>query len=164
MSRVLHSAARFWQWWTATPSSTPRCSPTTPPQRAALSTPGSTTQWPPHTPSTWMSCAEWLTVPTYPFQRCQPMLEAINCCRSCNSFADNVILSYSESFMAKFKAVRKPCMVFSVFRMLSLSCQLFLWNMMFEWEMMLESNKDLPTPACSDLYLTSDNRTVRDPW
>ncbi|CAI8008523.1 hypothetical protein GBAR_LOCUS5833 [Geodia barretti] len=38
--------------------------------------------------------------------------------------------------------------------------KLFLWNMMFEWEMMLESNKDLPTPACSDLYLTSDNRTI----
>ena len=33
---------------------------------------------------------------------------------------------------------------------------------MFEWETMLEP-KDLPTPACSDLYLTSDNRTVRDP-
>lgn len=32
---------------------------------------------------------------------------------------------------------------------------------MFEWQTLLES-KDLPTPACSDLYLTADNRAVRN--
>ena len=32
---------------------------------------------------------------------------------------------------------------------------------MFEWQTLLET-KDLPTPACSDLYLTADNRAVRD--
>ena len=30
---------------------------------------------------------------------------------------------------------------------------------MFEWQTML-SPKDLPTPSCSDLYLTSHNRAV----
>ena len=37
--------------------------------------------------------------------------------------------------------------------------QLFLWNMMFEWQTMLDPKK-LPTPACSDLYLSMDNRAV----
>lgn len=37
--------------------------------------------------------------------------------------------------------------------------QLFLWNMMFEWQTYLEAG-DLPTPACSDLYYASEERAV----
>lgn len=40
-----------------------------------------------------------------------------------------------------------------------MSLQLFLWNMMFEWQTLLESG-DLPTPACSDLYYASEERAV----
>ena len=40
-----------------------------------------------------------------------------------------------------------------------ISLQLFLWNMMFEWQTLLESG-DLPTPACSDLYYASEERAV----
>lgn len=39
------------------------------------------------------------------------------------------------------------------------SLQLFLWNMMFEWQTYLEAG-DLPTPACSDLYYASEERAV----
>jgi hypothetical protein len=40
--------------------------------------------------------------------------------------------------------------------------KLFLWNMMFEWETLLEP-RDPPTPSCSDLYLSSQSRAASDP-
>jgi hypothetical protein len=37
--------------------------------------------------------------------------------------------------------------------------KLFLWNMMFEWQTLLEPTH-LPTPSCSDLYLVTEDRSV----
>jgi hypothetical protein len=37
--------------------------------------------------------------------------------------------------------------------------KLFLWNMMFEWQTLLEPTH-LPTPSCSDLYLVTEDRSL----